>query len=101
MKPVLPDIMRRGREKALSGLPSQLSEEIEAALAVHENLDLPEGLAISAADVMDRVLDIKWRTRAAAVTNEDVLSELELVHEGPLRDFQYRLLDKSGIWKHQ
>ncbi len=99
MQAYLPGIIRRGRHKALSGLPSELAEEVQAALAIHENLALPEGQTISAADVIDRVLDIKWRTRAAGVTNEDVLSELELVHQGPLKDFQDQLLEQSGIWQ--
>lgn len=98
IKPWLGDIMRRGQDKAISGLPQELAEEIRDALAIHENLELAEGKAVSAADVIDRVLDVQWRTQAAQVTNEDILAERELVHPGPLKDFQDRLLAKAGIW---
>ncbi len=50
---------------------------------------------MSAADVIDRVLDVQWRTRAASVQDEDLLSELELVHVGPLQEFQTTLLAES------
>ena len=94
----LTGILQNARNKALANLNSNLAHTIREALAVHERLDIPEGRAVSAADVLDRVLDVKWRTRAAHVQDEDILSELELVHAGPLKEFQTDLLAQAGLW---
>ena len=94
----LGDVVARGRERALGQLPDHVAAPTRAALRHHETLDSPEGFAVSAADVLDRVLDVKWRTRAAAVTDADVLGDLDLVHAGPLRDFQTALLAEAGLW---
>ena len=94
----LDGVIARGRERALGQLPDAVAEPTRAALAHHETIDSPEGRAVSAADVLDRVLDVKWRTRAAAVTDADVLGDLDLVHAGPLKNFQTELLADSGLW---
>ena len=86
------------RERALEQLPDALADATRAALRHHETIATPEGEAISAGDVLDRVLDVKWRTRAAAVTDADILGDLDLVHAGPLKDFQVTLLNAYGLW---
>ncbi|CAH1000443.1 hypothetical protein LEM8419_01596 [Neolewinella maritima] len=87
------------RQEALSHFPTQLRPRILEALYHHERSDTPEGKAISAGDVLDRVIDVKWRTRAAAVTDQDILGELDLVHPGPLKSFQTELLSSTGLWR--
>ena len=94
----LDGVLRDGREQALAQLPEALAEETRAALRHHETITAPEGRVISAGDVLDRGLDVKWRTRAAAVTDADILGDLDLVHVGPLRDFQTALLNRHGLW---
>lgn len=94
----LDGVIARGRERALRQLPDHVADPTRSALAHHETIRSPEGRAVSAADVIDRVLDVKWRTRAAAVTDADILSDLDLVHEGPLKDFQSDLLAHAGLW---
>lgn len=94
----LADIIRTAQNKALADLNDPLARTIRESLAVHENLELAAGRAVSAADVLDRVLDVQWRTRAAHVQNEDILSELELVHAGPIKQFQTELLREAGVW---
>ncbi|WP_116105724.1 hypothetical protein [Lewinella sp. IMCC34191] len=96
--PDLDDIVNRCRGEALQHFDAEQREAIRHALTFHESIARPEGKAISAGDVMDRVLDVKWRTRAAAVTDATVLGELDLVHPGPLKDFQSELLQASGLW---
>ena len=98
LEPWLADIMERARTRALAGLDDAVADTVRAGLATHEAIDGAEGRAASAADVIDRVLDVQWRTRAANVRNEDILAELELVHAGPLKDFQTDLLAEAGIW---
>ena len=92
----LADIIRRAQDKALADLNGPLARTIRESLAVHENLELAAGRAVSAADVLDRVLDVQWRTRVAHVQDEDILSELELVHAGPIKQFQTDLAARSG-----
>ena len=99
LAPWLGGIMNRARTRALAGLDDRLADTIRTGLATHEAIDIAEGRAASAADVFDRVLDVQWRTRAANVKDEDILAELELVHAGPLKDFQTKLLAESGIWE--
>ncbi len=93
----LPDIMRRARSKALEGLDVALAQRVQEAINAHEDLQRPDGRAASAADVLDRVLDVQWRTRAARVRNEDILDELDLVHAGPIQAFQTAVLHAAGV----
>lgn len=95
----LEDIIQQGQDKALAALEPQLAQQVREAIARHENLALAEGQAASAADVLDRVLDVQWRTRAARVKDEDILDELDLVHEGPIKRFQTELLSAAGVWQ--
>jgi hypothetical protein len=96
----LSDIIQRAQDKAIAALEPQLAQPVREAIARHEDLNLPEGQAASAADVLDRVLDVQWRTRAARVKDEDILDELDLVHEGPIKRFQTELLSAAGVWQH-
>ncbi|MGB3801537.1 MAG: hypothetical protein WA952_17095 [Lewinella sp.] len=94
----LDNIVERCRGEALQHFDTDQRTDIRRSLTFHESVARPEGKAVSAGDVMDRVLDVKWRTRAAAVTDETVLGELDLVHPGPLKNFQSELLQASGLW---
>ena len=98
LEPWLAQIIRTAQDKALADLNPNLAQTVRESLAVHENLAIAEGRAASAADVLDRVLDVQWRTRAAQVKNEDILSELELVHAGPIQQFQTQVLSEMGVW---
>ncbi len=85
------------RKRAASELPTDLRNRVLQDLTYHETISAPEGKAVSAGDVLDRVLDVKWRTRAAAVTDADILDDLDLVHAGPLKDFQVDLLTHAEL----
>ena len=98
LEDLLEPVMATCRRRALDQFEPALRARITAALRHHESIDAPEGRAISAGDVLDRVLDVKWRTRAAAVTDADILGDLDLVHEGPLKDFQTQLLNDTQLW---
>ncbi len=95
----LSDIIARARRKALAGLNPLLAQQVQQALNTHENLSLAEGRTASAADVLDRVLNVQWRTRAARVKDEDILEELDLVHEGPIKRFQTEILSATDVWQ--
>lgn len=92
-------IIARARRKALAQLDPTLAQRVQEAIETHEDLHRAEGRAASAADVLDRVLDVKWRTRAASVRDEDILEELDLVHEGPIKRFQTEILSATDVWR--
>lgn len=98
LDPWLASVIRNARDQALADVNDAIAQDIRNSITMHENLDLAEGRAASAADVLDRVLDVQWRTRVAHVQNEDILSELDLVHEGPIKEFQTALLNEAGVW---
>ena len=56
-----------------------------------------DGRAFHAADVLDRVLQIRQYGRAAALTPERMLGEMELVHAGPVKAFQDDVLRRAGL----
>ncbi|MGB3778933.1 MAG: hypothetical protein WA960_11295 [Tunicatimonas sp.] len=97
----LGDIIARARSKALARLDPTLAQRVREAIGTHENLGLAAGRAASAADVLDRVLDVKWRTRAAQVKDKDILEELDLVHEGPIKRFQTEILNATNVWQRR
>ena len=97
--PDLEAVIDHCRGVALAELPPALAERVRRELRFHDTIDSPEGRAESAADVLDRVLDVRWRTRAAGVTDADILGDLDLVHPGPLRNFQDDLLRNTGLWQ--
>ncbi len=95
----LSTIIEQAQSKALAGLKPSLAQQVREAIDTHENLNVAEGQAASAADVLDRVLDVQWRTRTANVRDEDILEELDLVHEGPIKRFQTEILSATNVWQ--
>ena len=98
LEPYLIQSISNCRTTALQDFQPSLREQVREVLLHHESIATPEGEAISTGDVLDRVLDVKWRVRAAAVTDAKVLGDLDLVHPGPLKDFQTDLLNETGLW---
>ena len=88
----LPSIMQRLFERELATLAPGPREHVSDALVLIADADTAEGRAFHAADVIDRVLQAHHHARAAAFTAEQALGDLQLVHEGPLRPFQARVL---------
>lgn len=82
---------------ALDELASPLRERVEAARAILPDAGTPEGRAFHAADVADRVLQIAQHLRAASLTMDTVLGEMELVHAGPVKAFHDRVLAEMNL----
>jgi hypothetical protein len=57
----------------------------------------PEGRAFHAADVADRVLQIAQHLKAATLTMDVVLDDMELVHDGPVKGFHDSVLRELGL----
>ena len=82
---------------ALDQLAPALRAEVEFARAILPDAETPAGRAFHAADVIDRVLEIAQHLRAATLTMDVVLGEMELVHAGPVKGFHDRVLAEMGL----
>ncbi|TPG57235.1 HD domain-containing protein [Roseomonas nepalensis] len=87
----------RATEAALAELPPPLAERVRAARAILPDAETPEGRAFHAADTLDRVLQIEQHLRAGKASMSYVLNDMALVHEGPVKPFQDRLLAAVGL----
>lgn len=82
---------------ALGQLRPGLRQTVEAARAILPDAASSEGRAFHAADVIDRVLQTAQHLRAASLTMHQVLDEMHLVHEGPVKAFHDRVLREMGL----
>jgi 5'-deoxynucleotidase YfbR-like HD superfamily hydrolase len=87
----------RATEMALAELPAPLADAVQQSRAILPDAETPEGRAFHAADTLDRVLQIEQHLRAGRATMAYVLNDMALVHEGPVKDFQDRLLAAVGL----
>jgi 5'-deoxynucleotidase YfbR-like HD superfamily hydrolase len=90
-------VQHRLTERELATLPAALAERVRALLALRVDADNPVGRAFHAADVLDRVLQVYHHARAAGFTAEQALVDLELVHAGPVTDYQHAVLAAAGL----
>ena len=93
----LGEVLHNAREQALDHFEPSFANSCRRAVAAHDTLTSPAGRTLVSADVLDRVLDLRYRVRSAQVTEREVLGEHELIHPGPLRDFQTRLLEGLAL----
>lgn len=93
----LAPIMERTTQWALDELDPSLREIIIRARSVLPEDATAEGRAFHAADAIDRVLQIAQHLRAASLTMETVLGDMELVHAGPVKGFHDRVLRDMRI----
>ena len=95
--PHLDGAIAHASQGALDQLPPGLRTEVEAARRILPDAATPEGRAFHAADVIDRVLQIAQHLRAASLTMGQVLDEMHLVHEGPVKPFHDMTLREMGL----
>ncbi|KAB0681422.1 hypothetical protein [Aureimonas leprariae] len=93
----LEPVMRHFTDTALAELPEPLRGQVVEARRVLPDADTPEGRAFNAADTIDRVMQIEQHLQAATLTMSRVLGEMELVHDGPVKGFQTRVLAEMGL----
>ena len=94
---LLEAIMKSFQERALRGLERSLADNVLDALRITAGTSTAEGRAFHAADVLDRVLQMKWYEDAAKFTLKMALEEMELVHAGPVREFQMAILQEAQL----
>ncbi len=93
----LAPIMERLFHKELATLAEPVAETVRFALATIGNVDTTEGRAFNAADVIDRVLQVRHYEQVAAFTASQALDDLDLVHAGPLQAFHRAVLAETGL----
>lgn len=93
----LPEIFGRLEAEALAELPEELAARIRRLLPERSAADSPVARTFHAVDVLDRVLQMVSHARQAAFTAEQATDELELVHAGPVQDFQMDVLSVAGL----
>ena len=83
--------------RELATLPTALADTTRAALEQIGTADNPVGRAFNAADVIDRVLQMKHYDQVAQFRTAQALEDLDLVHVGPVQAFHYEVLQDSGL----
>ena len=90
-------ILRRLFDQELATLPEPLSGMTRHALDGIADAETPAGRAFHAADVIDRVLQMRHYDRVAAFTVDQALDDMDLVHAGPTQSFHYAVLAEAGL----
>jgi 5'-deoxynucleotidase YfbR-like HD superfamily hydrolase len=85
------------REQALAQLQRPLRDLARTAARHALEVETAEGRAVVAADVLDRVLQMRHFQRAASFTLDQALDELELVHAGPLQAYGNATVKAAGL----
>lgn len=94
---LLAPAMQRLRQRAIEELPEALREPVRDSLGVVYRADTPHVRAFQTADVLDRVLEMEWHARSAAFTLSVALDEMDIVHAGPVQEFQQQVMSASGL----
>jgi len=93
----LEPVMTRLTKEVMATLPDHLARACRLAREILPNAATPEAKAFHAADVIDRVFQMDHYARAASFELRHAVEEMELVHAGPLQDFQTGLLRTVGL----
>ncbi len=93
----LTPILHRLFAQELATLPEPLSSTTRHALDGIADAETPAGQAFHAADVIDRVLQMRHYDRVAAFTVDQALDDMDLVHAGPTQAFHHAVLAEAGL----
>ncbi len=90
-------IMQALFTRELATLPVGLASRTRSALDGIADASTPNGRAFHAADVMDRVLQMRHYDQVARFTVDQALEDMDLVHAGPTQSFHYAVLAEAGL----
>lgn len=93
----LAPVIARLFERELATLAPPLRAATGAALEGIRDASTAGGRAFHAADVIDRVLQMRHFDRVAAFTVDQALDDMELVHAGPTQAFHMDVLREAGL----
>ena len=90
-------VLRRLTDQALATLPAGLAARTREALALAADAGTPEGRAFNAADVIDRLMEVRHFAAAAGFTEAQATDDMEIVHAGPLQNFHHQVMRRAGL----
>jgi len=90
-------VMQRLFARELATLPNPLGAVTASTLANIADASTPVGRAFHAADVIDRVLQMRHYDQVARFTVDQALDEMDLVHAGPTQSFHYAVLQDAKL----
>ncbi len=93
----LEPLMRRLFDRELATLPRPLAAAAAEALDHIRDAETPVGRAFHAADVIDRVLQMRHYEQVAGFTTAQAVEDMDLVHAGPVQTFHYAVLQDAGL----
>ena len=93
----LPAIFDAFRRKCLTDIPENLHEKIRHSLKIIEAANTAEAKAFHAADVIDRVLQMRHHAEANEFTLKYAMEEAELVHAGAIQNFHHEVLRSAKL----
>ena len=93
----LTPVVQRLFARELATLPEPLRDTTAAALAAIPDASTPVGQAFHAADVIDRVLQMRHYDQVARFTVDQALDDMDLVHAGPTQAFHQQVLRDAGL----
>lgn len=97
LEPHLAHMMTHCTDKALQQIEPTLRADIIEARLHLDGTGTPEGRAFHAADVLDRVLQIRQHLQPGQISMENVLEDWELVHDGLVKSFHDNVLSQAGL----
>ena len=95
--PHLASVLQVLTSNALETLSPGLRAKVQDALATTVDAGSPEGRAFNAADVIDRIMEVRHFAAVARFTEAHALDEMQLVHEGPIQEFHHQVLLQAGL----
>ena len=90
-------VMQRLFARELATLPGPLAAGTRTALDGIADASTADGQAFHAADVMDRVLQMRHYDQVARFTIDQALEDMDLVHAGPTQSFHHAVLAEAGL----
>ena len=93
----LEPVMARLFQRELATLSAPVAAAARSALDQIRDAATPVGRAFHAADVIDRVLQMRHYEQVARFTTAQALEDMDLVHAGPVQAFHYAVLQEAGL----
>lgn len=93
----LEPIFNRFREQCLEQITPRLHDKIRATFVLTLDASTPEARAFHAADVLDRVLQMRHHAETNRFSLAYALDEMDLVHAGNVQKFHYETLRAAKI----
>ena len=90
-------LMERATSRSLSQLPVGLAASVAEAMRILPDAGSAEGRAFHAADTLDRVWQAEQHLRPGRIGLDDLLGDMALVHDGPVKPFQDYVLRAAGL----